>query len=260
MTESPARVEIDGAVPTVEALHLALRANYGHYTVLQVRDGRARGFDLHLDRLATANRQLFDAGLDPDLVRHCIRHALAGTPDASVRVNLLSSQSEETPSIMVTVLAPNQHPAKPYRLRSVSYQRPLAQFKHMGVFGQVYHRRQVQRDGYDDALLTDADGFISEAAVSNVVFHDGDGLVWPDAPQLPGITMLLLEPRLPAAGVPSRRAPVRMSEAPAFRAAFVTSSTGVAPVGQIDDIPVPVDDRLLRTLTGVYEDVGWETI
>jgi len=45
-----------------------------------------------------------------------------------------------------------------------------------------------------------------------------------------------------------------------FRAGFVTYSRGIAPVGQIDDLSLPVDDTLLATLTGAYESAGWDRI
>jgi branched-subunit amino acid aminotransferase/4-amino-4-deoxychorismate lyase len=79
-------VEIDGREPTVERLRAVALAGYGHFTAMQVRDARVRGLDLHLDRLAEANREVFDADLDRDRVRAHVRHALGGRADASVRV------------------------------------------------------------------------------------------------------------------------------------------------------------------------------
>ena len=45
-----------------------------------------------------------------------------------------------------------------------------------------------------------------------------------------------------------------------FRAAFVTNSRGIAPVGQIDDISLPVDGALLAVLTEAHESAGWDHI
>jgi hypothetical protein len=44
----------------------------------------------------------------------------------------------------------------------------------------------------------------------------------------------------------------------AFRAAFVTNFRGIAPVGQIDDLSLPVDGTLLATRTEAYESAGWD--
>ena len=86
------------------------------------------------------------------------------------------------------------------------------------------------------------------------------GIVWPDAPALAGITMQLVEPRLAAAGLPSRRAPVRLADLPGYRAAFVTNARGIAPVAQIDDLELAVDTELMDAVTAVYQSVPWDPI
>ena len=253
------RIEIDGVAGTVERLSAVAPAGYGHFTAMQVREHRVRGLDLHLARLDAANRELFGAGLDPATVRAHIRHALRdGTSDASVRVYVCEMPGG--PSVMVTVRPPGGMPAGPWRLQTVPDQRSLAHIKHLGDFGQGYFQRLAHRNGFDEALLTGAAGVIAEGSITNIAFFDGDGILWPDAPALDGITMQLLERQLPARGVPSRRAPVDVSGLRSFRAAFVTNSHGIAPVGQIDGLSLPVDGALLATLAEAYESAGWDPI
>jgi branched-subunit amino acid aminotransferase/4-amino-4-deoxychorismate lyase len=72
--------------------------------------------------------------------------------------------------------------------------------------------------------------------------------------------MQLLEQRLPGAGWPSRRAAVYLADLPSFRAAFVTNSLGIAPVGQVDDLILPVDKELMETVAQVYDSVPWDPI
>jgi branched-subunit amino acid aminotransferase/4-amino-4-deoxychorismate lyase len=260
VSDAPIRVEVDGQPATAEQLQHPVLVNYGHYTAMQVRDGRTRGLALHLDRLQAATRELFDAGVDADLVRDHLRHALADGRDASVRVGVFWPERHDTASVLVAVRPPVQPPSRPRALKSVPYQRPVPHVKHAGSFAQIHYGRLAERHGFDDALLTGPGGVISEAGISNVAVHDGTTLVWPDAPCLAGITMQLLQPRLPGAGVPTRRAPVRLADVSSFAAAFVTNSHGVAAVGRIDDIEIPVDAGLLKTVVDVYESVGWDPI
>src|SRR5205814_4396528 len=121
----------------------------------------------------------------------------------------------------------------PQRLRSVRYQRPDAHLKHLAT-GQGYYSRLARRNGFDDALLTSADGAVSETAIANIGFFDESGIVWPDAPLLHGVTMQLLEHRLPELGVPSQRAPVRLADIGAFEGAFLSNARGVDAVKQVD--------------------------
>jgi branched-subunit amino acid aminotransferase/4-amino-4-deoxychorismate lyase len=164
-------------------------------------------------RAASKNRELFESGLDNDRIRWLIRHALRGIEDASVRVYIFESAWD--PAVMVTVKEPGGV-ASPQRLQSVRHQRPDAHLKHLAT-GQGYYSRLARRNGFDDALLTAADGTVSESAVANIGFFDRSEVVWPDAPLLHGITMQLLENALPELGVATRRAPIRVQDLDSFR-------------------------------------------
>jgi branched-subunit amino acid aminotransferase/4-amino-4-deoxychorismate lyase len=254
------RIEVNGHAPAVADLSPLALVNYGHFTAMQVRGGRTRGLDLHLARLDAANRELFGAGLPGDLVRDRVRHALADVDDASVRVVVIWPESDDEPSVMVIIRPPAAPPRAPQSLRTAPYQRPVAHVKHLGGFGQTYFGRRARRDGFDDALLVDDGGVISEGAITNLGCYDGTSVVWPDAPALDGITMLLLERVLPAQGVPTRRAPVHVADLGSYASVFVTNTHGIAPVERVDDLWLPVDQAFMKTVTQAYEAVPWDPI
>jgi branched-subunit amino acid aminotransferase/4-amino-4-deoxychorismate lyase len=249
----PLLIEIDGRRVDAEALWSTASA-YGHFTAMQVRGRRTRGLELHLRRLEAANTELFEAGLDRGRVCELIRHALGGVADASVRVYVFESEGE--PTVMVTVRPPHDV-SSPQRLQSVRYKRPDAHVKHLAT-GQGFYSRLARRAGFDDALLT-ADGVVSESATANIGFFDGSGVVWPDAPLLHGITMQLLERKLPELGVPSRRAPLRLQDITMFEGAFLSNARGVAAVSQVDDVSLPIHERM-KTIADAYASVPWDTI
>jgi branched-subunit amino acid aminotransferase/4-amino-4-deoxychorismate lyase len=244
------RLEIDGRHADPEELWTTTTA-FGHFTAMQVRGGRTRGLDLHLRRLAAANTELFDAGLDHERVRALIRHALAGDEDASVRV--YSFESDREPRLMVTVKPPGGV-TSPQRLQTVRYQRPSAHLKHLAT-EQGFHGRAAKRNGFDDAVLTDADGTISETTIANIGFFDEAGVVWPDAPLLRGITMQLLETR-----VPSRYARVQLQDLASFGGAFLSNARGIAAVRDIDGLALQVPPGRIEALVAAYEAVPWDAI
>jgi branched-subunit amino acid aminotransferase/4-amino-4-deoxychorismate lyase len=252
---SAMRIEIDGRVPNAEELWSTASA-FGHFTAMQVRGGRTRGLELHLRRLETANRELFGAGLDGDRVRELVRHALGDRMDASVRVYVFESEVE--PEVMVTVKDPAEL-ATPQRLRSVEYQRPEAHLKHLAT-GQGYYSRLAHRHGFDEALLTDADGRVSETATANVAFLDDDGVVWPEGRFLHGITMQLLERALPEAGVPSRRAHVRLADVASLDGALVTNARGVGLVPEIDSLGLGTDPARVAAIADLYASLPWDSL
>ena len=251
----PVHIEIDGHLATAEELWSTASA-FGHFTAMQVRARRTRGLALHLRRLEVANRELFEAGLDGERVRELILHALRDVEDASVRVYVFESGGE--PTIIVTVKEPGCV-STPQRLKSVRYQRPDAHLKHLAT-GQAFYSRLARRNGFDDALLTAADGVISESAVANVGFFDGSGVLWPAGPLLHGITMQLLERKLPEVGVASRRAPVRLQDIASFDGAFLANARGVAAVNQVDGVSLPMPAQRMKTVADMYASVPWDAI
>lgn len=254
-----ARIEIDGRAATTEQLRAFALGGYGHFTAMQVRNGRVRGLDLHLARLAAANQEVFDSALDVAAVRDHIRHALGDTGDASVRV--YGCGPGDRPSVIVTTRPPGGMPGGPsWKLQSVPYQRALAHIKHVGDFGQGYYQRLARRNGFDEALLTGPEAEIAEGSITNIGFCDGASIIWPAAPALAGITMQLLDRELPGVGLTSRRARVRVPDVGSFTAAFVTNARGIAAVGQIDGHVLTVDAKLMTTLTDAHQSASWDPI
>jgi branched-subunit amino acid aminotransferase/4-amino-4-deoxychorismate lyase len=254
-------IEVDGGPATVDQLAHQAIVNYGHFSAMQVRGGAVRGLGLHLSRLDSATRELFGSGLDGELVRAHIRHALgADLRDASVRVSVFQPDADERPSIMVVVRPPSEPPAAPQRLTAVPYQRPVAHIKHVGTFGQIYYGIAAERAGFDDALLTGPGDVISEGAITNIGFFDGDAVIWPSAPLLAGITMQLVSKALEERGVPSRHDQVHIADLHSFRSVFVTNSLGVAPVRQVDDQILATDAAFGQRVAAAYESVPWDPI
>ncbi len=251
------RFEIDGRRATAEDLFGPLLRAYGHFTAMQVREGRVRGLPLHLARLDSAHRELFGTGLDGELIRGRIRHALGDdVRDASVRVQVYATGGGDGFAVLIAVRPPKAAPASPRRLLSVPYQRAVAEVKHIGDFGQSYYQRLARRGGHDDALLVAADGKVSETATANIGFFDGPAVVWPDAPLLAGITMQLLV----AHGPESERRVVRVADVPSFQGAFVANSRGIAAVSHLDGRELPVDVDRTRALIETYDKLAGDPV
>ncbi|MFE1902498.1 aminotransferase class IV [Streptomyces gardneri] len=253
MTTPPTHIEIDGIPAGDPELLAALMSGFGHFTAMQVRDGRVKGLGLHLERLDRSTRELFGEELPGERVRALLAGAVeaSGRRDSSARVYVYGGVR-----LAVVVREPAEDgPGAPQRLMSVDYLRPAPHIKHLGGFGQDYHRVAARQAGYEEALLTSPYGDISEGAIANIAFWDGSSVVWPSAPCLPGITMTLLEPLLG-----SVRRPVSLADLGGYRAAFVTNSRGIAPVSGIDTVDLAVDEDLMKRVYSAYESVEWDTL
>jgi branched-subunit amino acid aminotransferase/4-amino-4-deoxychorismate lyase len=233
VSESPAIVWVDGEPASVAALTVPALVNYGHFTAMQVRKGAVRGLGSHLHRVDAAHRELFGHGLDAGAVRAHWALAARHHPASYLRATFYDTPDGQAHDL-VALRPPSDPGTEPQRLRSVSYLRPLAHLKHTGTFPLIYHGLAAERDGFHDALLTTPDGEAAETTTANIGFLAGRQVTWPAAPALLGIGQDLLETALPAAGLATSRAPVRLADLGRFDAAFTVNSVGVVPVSEID--------------------------
>lgn len=257
--------ELDGVQVTSEALESLALVNYGHFTSMRVDDQRIRGFSQHLDRLVHDCRVIFNISLDRDHVRELIRHAIADEPGSFiVRVTIFDPDlqlghlgAEAKPRVLVTTRSAVDWPPPPMRVQSAVYRRELPEVKHVGLFGSLWHRRQAELNGYNDALFVDASSFISEGATWNIGFFDGDRVVWPSGEILPGITMRLLK----QVHDHTITAPVSYRDIPGMRAAFAANTTiGVRAISAIDNLQLPADDPIIDTLRKEYQEIPMERL
>lgn len=259
-------LELNGAPARSEDLAGAF--GYGHFTAMQVRDGKVRGLDVHLNRLVTSTRRMFASELDTDAVLGYVRQAIQSDDALSVRVLIFSRAMNwsdpgepAAPDVLVRTGPPKEHELTPLRLRSVRYERVLPEVKHVGTFGLVHHAREAMLAGYDDALFVDYQGRVSEASIWNVGFLDSGTVVWPQAPVLDGIAQQLVRKGLDRNGIPQETRDVHPADLPEFDATFLTNSESVGwPVASVDDVELPFAPEATRILTEAYESNPWDEI
>ena len=259
----------DPASSTGQALRALALSNYGHFTSMQVRARSVRGLDLHLHRLKSATRELFDATLEDDRIRGAILAALdgEGLDDASVRVTVFSRAFDYAHpdravpvDVLVSLTPPREADTKPVWVKTYPFQRPLPHLKHIGTFPLFQHRRQARRDGFDDALFVDAKGRISEGSVWNIGFWDGQQVVWPQAEALRGTEEKLLQAGLAEVGVAQRHLPVEARALAGMKAAFAANATGVWPISGIDETALRPDPALMEKLAAALAAHRWQPL
>jgi branched-subunit amino acid aminotransferase/4-amino-4-deoxychorismate lyase len=214
---------------------------------MQVRGGRARPGSASRSRLEAAHHEVYGLALSGPEVRARTRHALGGRPDASVRVYGYWA------GLIVTVREPRDTPDRSHSMTAVRFQRPLARLKHVGSWGQGWFREAALARGFDEGLLVDQTGRISEGTITNVGFWRDGMVIWPQAPKLDGITMLLLRRQLAAAGVGQAEEPVRVQDPAGYGGMIVCNSRGWAPVGRVDDVTITQDDSFTGAIAAAID-------
>ncbi|TDD11000.1 branched-chain amino acid aminotransferase [Nonomuraea deserti] len=255
-------VQRDGHAASADDLAPLAFAGYAHFTAMQVRGGRVRGLDLHLERLRSASLQLFGRALPDDRVRACLRAAIqAGPADLSLSATVYSPAGEFTvaspevePGLLVRTGPAATGPLGPLALAAVEHERVLPAVKHVGEVAKTYYLRQAVDQGFDDAAFVDHRGRISEGSIWNVAFWDGSAVVWPEAEMLAGITMGIVRRQLDRLGVPQRVEEVTLAGLPALAGAVVMNSwtPGLA-VHRIGPVSLPEAPSFVKLLHDAYE-------
>lgn len=251
--------ELNGKPVTLDELQSLALTNYGHFTSMRMEDGTIRGLSLHLDRLARDCRLVFGVELDRERTLSYIRKAAEGiTGIAGLRVTVfdpaidMGRPSEaKDPHILVTLRPAGALSPPPLTAKTFAFTRDSAAVKHIGLHSQLRIRREAQLAGFDDAAFVEPDGRISEGGTWNLGFVDQGGtVIWPDAPVLPGTTMILLQ----SLEVPKQvTAPVRLADVPNMAVAFATNTTiGVRAVRALDEVQFPQDHPVLGALRKGY--------
>lgn len=241
-SDATASLWIGGRPATADAL-AGLQLNYGHLTTMQVRAGAVQGLAGHLARLRNANSELFGTALNTVRLRAELASTLAAAAveDATLRVAVVSPDAAGVESgkavattLTVAVSPPRQAPATPWRVCSHVHARALPHLKHLATLPLLHARRRARMAGFDDALLVDETGCISEGALWNVGFIDAGGVVWPEAQALRGITEGLIQAGLRQVGVAQRRERVAVADCGRFDAVFACNSSGVWALAGVD--------------------------
>ncbi|MEU8180772.1 aminotransferase class IV [Micromonospora sp. NPDC049047] len=258
-------MEINGEPATVEDVHRAAVWNYGHFTSMQVRGAAAPGLSLHLRRLREASAVLFPEAVpaSDDQIRTFVDRALRDRDDASVQVTVLPNPTRwPHTDIMVSVDEPVDGAAgPPLRVRTVQYERELAQLKHRATLGLTFHRRQARQAGFDDVLFVGRDGDLLEGSVWNIACWDGTQVVWTEGPRLAGITMQLLRLGLRRLGVPEvTRKTTRESLSEMTAAVATNSHCAAQPIAAVDATTFPGDQEFTRLLRRAWQEVEWEPV
>ena len=259
MTAGFHTVQRDGELADRHALAPLAFAGYAHFTAMQVRGGRVRGLDLHLERLRNASTELFGQALPDDRIRALLRAALVDGPDdVSLVATVYGTAGEFTaaaqaPHVLERTAAPSAGPSGPLALAVFEHERMLPHIKHVGEVAKTYYLREAARQGHDDAAFMDRDGHLSEASIWNLAFWNGGAVVWPEAAMLSGITMRIVRRRLADLGIPQRTQPITPGQAARMHGAAVMNSwtPGVA-VRRVGAAPMPDAAPLLAVLHEAY--------
>lgn len=254
--------QLNGRTATAADLAPLAFAGFAHFTAMQVRGGRVRGLDLHLQRLRTASEELFGRAIPDDRLLAHLRTALqSGPSDVSLTATMYSRAGEFTstgggsePDVLIRTAPASSGPKGPLSLAVFEHERMLPTIKHVGEIAKTYLMRKAVEQGFDDAAFADRHGRLSEASIWNLAFWDGESVIWPEAAMLTGTTMSIVRRQLHALGIPQRTQEISLKDVPQLRGAVVMNSwTPGVPVRKIGSVEMPEATKFVALLHRAHE-------
>jgi branched-subunit amino acid aminotransferase/4-amino-4-deoxychorismate lyase len=260
---------------------------YGLFETMRAYNGRIFLLENHLTRLLKSATKIGPDLSGLDLAQAC-RETLSanGLQSARLRLTVTHGDSAEMPWLMtsgpptVVITAREYRPLSPdayrqgYRVVISSCRQfrhsPLSGIKPTSYLVNILARREAISRGFDEALLLNEDGCITEGSTSNVFFVGSSGLVTPplESGILPGITRDLLIELAVGLGIAVAEENVTPADFPRFRQAFLTASTlEIMPLSSIvaEDMNTTVfhsngpGEIIPRLMTAYRERVAEET-
>jgi len=267
------RVWMDGRVlPAAEAVVPVSDRSFlygdGLFESLPWDSGRLFRWREHWDRLANGARFLgIRISWSEAEVRDGIRAITAGlgSPQATVRMHLsrgvgprgYSPRGADAPRLVVTVHPAPAMPAggwPPLRLKTcrtfaVAAGDPLAAHKSANKLLNVLARAEAEAEGFDEALLVNTEGQVTESSSGNVFWWEAGKLHMPPltAGALPGVTRGAVLDAARDLGWTVTETPAPPSRLADSGGVFLTFSTrGLVPVSQLDVRALPIEAHQAR--------------
>ena len=234
---------LDGHFVSADAQGLIRAQSYGAYTSFRVEDGAVRGLDLHLSRLSAWAVALFGGDIDRAAVMAGLVQALSGQERAWIKINLFSDQitprtpeAVVRPSVLISVTPAPAPLSAGGRCLGIAHERYRPEIKHVATFDLIHARREARIQGYDDVVLINRHGHLTEGGTWNLGFVRGQTVVWPVGPMLDGVAQIMIKQGLADLGIEQRHEVVDLDALRIMDAAFAcNSATPCAALASIND-------------------------
>jgi len=254
----------------LSAGQFGLLTGWGVFSTFRIYDGIPFEFERHWSRLAhDAERLRVRLPHAPEEIR---RHMLDliganGVGNGAARLSfvrnqggLWSTESERETDFLIFTADLKAWPASARlsvtpNLRDTAS--PLAGAKILSWAVNVAALEQAQAQGFDETLLLNERGEVSECTAANV-FAVRDGVLFTpplESACLPGVTRAVLLELARAAGIEVREQPMRVEDLHAADEVFITSTTReIMPVREAAGAPTRYDGPVTRQLHAAFRE------
>ncbi len=251
------------AEATVSVTDQGLQYGYGFFETIRVDAGTAPLLAAHLDRFARS-WQVLMPGPVPDvswkvvvdqvLAANELQQGCAAVKILATRGSRIRAPWDHTLLVMARPYTHRLAGIKGRGIRLGTYpesrQTPLADHKTLNYLYYLLAGQWARQNGWDEALILNPDGSVSETNTANLLLLNGREVIRPASPAvLPGVMAATLSEKLSAWGYAVSQGTVSPGQLHSADQVLVANALmGAVPVINIDGAPRPEGGDLWRRL------------
>jgi branched-subunit amino acid aminotransferase/4-amino-4-deoxychorismate lyase len=261
LVTSIAAAYFDGVeIPLEEWRNLQTNARWksGYFETMRLSAGKIPLWTYHKSRLERGARHTDIPVPELDFLQDVFKQF--NTADYRCRLTVLKNHNRASSAVLAISTLPNK--IYGYRLKTASLHHPFTgnDAHEVKLSDRDYYDTmfaEADDAGYNDALLYDASGLVSETCIANLLMLGPDGQFYTPSTQskpLSGVGLRFLRDILSA----NPETPVH--DAMLFRQQLIKSKAlwivnalrGVTPVVQIDEHSLPIDPLVTKRISSVF--------
>ena len=208
------------------ALDAGLLFGAGLFETLLAVNGRPHLLTRHLERMRASSRALgIPFSLTDEKAAALIAELLERNrlTESEARVKIVATPGDtgihythRAETLIITAEPYLRPPVEiPWKLKLLDavHASPIAAHKSTSYLAHRSGLHSARVEGYDDGILVDRFGHVSETTVASLLLFDEDGMTIPDSPDaLRGITTAVMEEICAGLGITVRRIPVSVDD------------------------------------------------
>jgi len=244
----------------------------GFFETIAANKGKVARFSAHMDRLEqTAQKLAINLPFVPDEIADAIQEVLLGCQlreeRAALRLTisrgsgprgLLPPADAQTQFLISAAPAPETF--EPAKVAFVSVRRnefsPSATIKSLCYLDNILAFEEAKKNGADEALLLNTQGYVCEGTISNIFFIKGDCLYTPKISDgcLPGVMRACVIKTAKEIGLDVKEQTLRADFINTVDAAFLTNSLmRVRTISQIYERTLPLNTWTEKLLDAIIQ-------
>lgn len=227
----------------------------GIFETLKAQKGHLIFFDEHYYRLSNSAKFLsiplpYSAKLLKEICMNLIKKNELSNSSVAMRITLtrgiglrgINIPNEQSPTMLITVnnfaITNNSHPTAMITSIKRNQHSPIVQHKTLNYLEPILARHEAQTNGFNEGIMLNIDGFITECSVANIFFIKNNSVITPpiNSGILPGIVRQKVINLCKSHDIPIFEKNIMPSEIFSMDEAFQTNSLiGIQPISKIND-------------------------